>query len=293
MANFFSFNQKVQSQAQVLAFLNQKGGVGKTTLTFNLAHALARRGKKVLCIDFDPQANLSLLFQSEKNEVRDEEAPHIYHLLINSLKELKALHRPVLLSDVIQNSWEDDQGRLDFISSGHELSGFDLSVAAIRSPRQLILKKFLKDQGALEAYDYILIDSPPTLGLLVVNILCASRGIIVPFRPDDFSRQGLVQLRYTLEEIQDMGLSEVPRILAYVPNLVDMRRRVETDYLDKIIEELQHLDEDAVVGPCFYNRSLVSKLQSQKKSVFGPNSKDYLALQEHFQKLADIIEERV
>ena len=91
----------------------------------------------------------------------------------------------------------------------------------------MILKRFLEKSNILNFYDYVVIDGPPTLGLLVVNILCATDGLLVPFRPDEFSRKGLGHLYGVLENIEDMGITEAPTILAHIPNLVDYRRKQE------------------------------------------------------------------
>lgn len=277
-------NDSSTKKAKTISFLNQKGGVGKTTMCFNAAVALAKSGARVLCIDMDPQANLSLLFNIE---VREDEYS-IYHLLMNSVRELKHLHSPALTSEVIQST----KSGVDVIASSQDLSGFELSVSGISGSRPLILKRFIERSGLDELYDFIIIDCPPTLGLLVVNTLCASGGVMVPFRPDEFSKKGLNHLYDVLDDIEDMGVTQIPEVLAHIPNLVDTRRKQEMNDLQQIEE---HLNEEwdgeyKMVSP-FYNRSQLVRSQSQRKSVFDYQSKEFLPLQKQFNELASIMKE--
>ena len=218
MINLFKKSEKeenvLEPEGRVLSLMNQKGGVGKTSMAFNMAHALAHKGHKVLCIDMDPQFNFSTLFGVEVHE----DLPNIFHLLVNSIRELRALHTDHLLSDVIIKK-ESKGAQIDLIPSGQALSGFELTVAGISAPRQLILKKFIDKNQLLHMYDYIVIDGPPTLGLLVVNILCASDGVMYPFIPDNFSQQGLRNIQQVVEDIEDMGIVRTPKNLGFIPNL--------------------------------------------------------------------------
>jgi len=266
-----------QPQNKVVAFINQKGGVGKTTMAFNCAHALAKRGKRVLAIDLDPQANLSLLFGFE---VSDEKPYHIHHLMVNSVRELKALHVPAMVQDVMV------KGEVDLLPAGQELSGFELTVAGVNFPRQLILKKFIEKNALLERYDFIILDCPPTLGLLVVNGLCASSGVIVPFRPDEFSRKGLAHLNEVLSDIDDMGVVAAPKVLAHVPNLVDIRRKQEEEDLALIASDV---GAKTVMEP-FFNRAQLVKTQAARKSVFDYNAKEFVGLQKQFNDMAALID---
>ena len=196
------------------------------------------------------------------------------------------MHVPAVFTDVLVES----QG-VDLIPSGQELSGFELTMAAVNTPRQLILKRFIEKNSLTKLYDYILIDGPPTLGLLVINILCASHGILVPFKPDDFSRKGLRYLYEMLEDVADMGITDPPKILAHIPNLVDLRRKQEGLDLEGIKSELKsEFGAETMVDP-FFNRALLSKCQSQKKSVFAYNSLEFEGLQQQFGKMAQIIQE--
>src|SRR5690606_35639831 len=134
--------------------------------------------------------------------------------------------------------------------------------------------------------DYIVIDCPPTLGLLVVNGLCASDGVIVPFRPDEFSRKGLAHLNEVLADIDDMGVVTAPEILAHVPNLVDTRRKQEEDDLSKIASDVGAKN---VLSP-FFNRAQLVKSQAARKSVYDFNAKEFLPLQEQFNAMAELID---
>jgi chromosome partitioning protein len=263
---------------KVISFINQKGGVGKTTMAFNTAHALAKKGHRVLAIDLDPQANLTLLFQAE-NKL------NIYHLLVNSIKELKMLHVPAMLGSVIL------KGAVDLLAAGQELSGFDLTIASINAPRQLVLRKFIEANGLNERYDFIIIDCPPTLGLLVINALCASDGVIVPFRPDDFSLKGLEHFYQVIEDIADMGIVKAPEIFLHVPNLVDLRRKQEQDDLTKIIQSIDaELGTGKVFSP-FLNKAGLVKSLSGRKSVFDFKNQEFCELQAKFSGVALKIEE--
>lgn len=272
-------------RGRVVTFLNQKGGVGKTTMAYHFAYALKKSNYKVLCLDLDPQANLSLLFGID-TEVTGHF--HLYHLLVNSVRELKQFHRPVLWSELV----ESVRG-VDIIPSGQELSGFELTMASVNNfPKQLVLKRFLEKSGILSNYDFVVIDAPPTLGLIVVNILCASHGIYVPFKLDEFSRKGLGHLNEVLEDVEEMGISDVPETLGLIPNLVDLRRKQEGSDLEKIeasIKEFSHIGRGEIIPP-FHNRASLVKCQASKKSIFDFHSKDFMALQDKFTQMASLTE---
>lgn len=278
MFSFFKSNQETSVPAgRVIALMNQKGGVGKTTMAFNLAHAFVHQGKRVLCIDMDPQANFTSLF--ELPEVSDRK--NIHHLLINSIKELKALHTPTFLNDVIIKGGEGP----DLIPSGQELSGFELTVAGINAPRQLILKKFIEKFELRSLYDVIIIDGPPTLGLLVVNILCAADGVLYPFVPDRFSEQGLKNILQVVSDIEEMEITAVPKNLGYIPNLFDTRRKQATADLEQIKKTLG----EATMHEAFTNKVQFGKSLAQRKSVFHYKSGEYKDLQRQFTTMVDTV----
>lgn len=263
------------SNGKMVALMNQKGGVGKTTMAFNVAHALKLQGKKVLCIDMDPQFNFSSLFG-----VKVEGQANVHHLLINSIKELRPLHTAVLVDEVIQHC-----DGIDVIPAGQELSGFELTVAGINSPRQLILKKFIEKSNLRSLYDYIIIDGPPTLGLLVVNILCAVDGVLYPFVPDSFSKQGLRNIQQVLEDIREMEICEVPKNLGYIPNLFEARRKQAREDFEAIGQEL---NRGPVFTP-FTNRVQFTRAQAAGKSVFAYTSSEYKEIQDQFLHMASSV----
>jgi chromosome partitioning protein len=281
--NMFSFFKPLASDdhtpGKVMALMNQKGGVGKTTMAFNLAHAFAHQGKKVLCLDMDPQGNFSSLFGVENSE------KHIHHLLINSVKELKALHTPMLISDVLIKAEEN----IDLIPAGQELSGFELTVAGINAPRQLILKKFIEKHGLRSQYEVIVIDGPPTLGLLVVNILCATDGVLYPFVPDRFSEQGLKNIQQVVADIAEMEITNTPKNLGYIPNLFDVRRKQANDDLLQIKETLGA----ATVFEAFTNKVQFGKSLAQRKSVFHYKSSEYKDLQRQFTVMTESVQKEL
>ena len=272
-----SNNQKSPGKGKIIALMNQKGGVGKTSMAFNLAHALAHKGHKVLCIDMDPQANLTSLFDVDSSKLK----ANIHNLLINSVRELKGLHSDIMLTDcLIKKSVKE--GNIDLLPSGQELSGFELTVAGINSPRQLILKRFIERNDLTHMYDYIVMDGPPTLGLLVVNILCAVNGVLFPFIPDAFSEQGLKNIHQAVRDVEDMGITQTPKILGHIPNLFEKRRKQANEDLDQIFDNIKdELGGGKVFGP-FYNKASFAKSMASKKSVFDFEAIEYKELQSQF-----------
>ncbi len=274
-------NKSGEKKSKIIALMNQKGGVGKTTMAYNVAHALNSQGKKVLCIDMDPQFNFSLLFN---HDPREQEF-NIHHMLINSIRELKSLHSGAFISDVII---KNDNG-IDLIPAGQELSGFELTVAGINAPRQLILKKFIEKNHLNEKYDYIVIDGPPTLGLIVVNILCACDGVLFPFIPDSFSEQGLKNIRNVLLDIEDMGIVQPPKILGYIPNLYEGRRKKSREDFEHIRDEFT----DGEIFEPFLNRANFAKSMANRKSVFDYEASDYKELQGQFLNVINSVENQL
>lgn len=281
MFSFFkSPENQTESKGKIVALMNQKGGVGKTTMAFNLAHAFKHEGKKVLCIDMDPQGNFSSLF-----DVEIKDGHHIHQLLINSVKELKVLHNSTMLHDVLLHTADG----IDLIPAGQELSGFELTVAGISGARQLILKKFIERYNLRSEYDVIVIDGPPTLGLLVVNILCATDGVLYPFVPDRFSEQGLKNIQQVVSDIAEMEITATPKNLGYIPNLYDTRRKQASEDLEAIKGTLG----EATVHEPFTNKVQFGKSLAQRKSVFHYKTSEYKDLQRQFTDMTQTVQKEL
>ncbi len=185
--------------SRVIAFANQKGGVAKTTSTLNLAVALVEKGHRVLAVDLDPQGNLTMS-QGLNPDVIERS---MYDVLVHRLPMEQILHK----------------GEVDLAVSSIDLAGAELSLASMIG-RERALEKALLPMKA--EYDFILIDTPPSLGLLTINALVASDGVIVPVQCEYLSLRGLVQLENTLSMIRE-HLNPDVAIEGILPTMFDGR----------------------------------------------------------------------
>jgi chromosome partitioning protein len=170
--------------ARVIAMCNQKGGVGKTTTTINLGASLAEFGRKVLLVDFDPQGSLSVGLGLNPHEMDFT----VYNLL---------MERDVTLEDVIVPSGVPG---MDLLPSNIDLSAAEVQLVH-EVAREQTLQRVL--QPALAEYDVILIDCQPSLGLLTVNALTASDGVIVPLECEYFALRGVALLKTTIDKVRE------------------------------------------------------------------------------------------
>jgi chromosome partitioning protein len=171
---------KGPEMAVILAFANQKGGVAKTTTTLNLGVALAEEGLRVLLVDLDPQGNLTM----SQGWNPDEIDRSMFDVLVHRLP----------ITEIVR------QNELDVAVSSIDLAGAELALASMIG-RERALEKAL--MPVRENYDWILIDTPPSLGLLTINALVAADGVIVPVQCEYLSLRGLVQLENTLSMIRE------------------------------------------------------------------------------------------
>src|SRR5216110_2305352 len=179
-------NGKAPAATQIIALANQKGGVAKTTTTLNLGVAFAERGLTVLCVDLDPQGNLTMSQGLNPDTIEKS----MFDVLV---------HR-VPITEVIHNA------EVDLAVSSIDLAGAELALSSMIG-RERALEKALAE--VRENYNYVLIDTPPSLGLLTINALVASNGVIVPVQCEYLSLRGLVQLENTLSMIREIGRAHV------------------------------------------------------------------------------------
>jgi chromosome partitioning protein len=185
--------------AHVIAFANQKGGVAKTTSTVNLGAALREHDLRVLAIDMDPQGNLTMSQGIDTESLEKS----MYDVLV---------HRTPI-EDVIY------ERELDVAASTIDLAGAEMALATMIG-RERALQRAI--DAVRDKYDYILIDTPPSLGLLTINALTASEGVIVPVQCEYLSLRGLLQLEKTLEMIRE-NLNPDVHIQGILPTLFDAR----------------------------------------------------------------------
>ncbi|HEV2075533.1 MAG TPA: ParA family protein [Thermoleophilaceae bacterium] len=203
-------------KAQVIAFANQKGGVAKTTTTLNLAAAFVESGHRTLCIDLDPQANLTM----SQGIDPDSLDLSMYDVLVNR----------VPLIEVIRKR------EVEVACASIDLAGAEIAMST-QIGRERSLQKALAPH--MEDYDFVCIDTPPSLGLLTINALTAASKVIVPVQCEYLSMRGLIQLQGTLSMIKE-NLNPDVEIEGILPTLVDTRTIHAKEAIELLEENFGH-----------------------------------------------------
>ena len=197
--------------AKCIVFVNQKGGVGKTTSAINLGAYMAQAGKKVLLVDFDSQGNMSSGVGVSKDK------PTIYELLAGQVEASKAVKKTA-----VEN--------LDAISASLDLSGAAIELVD-QDDREFYLKNALEPLKPL--YDYILIDCPPSLGILTLNGLVAAESVLVPMQCEYFALEGITLLLQTVKKVQD-SINPGLQIGGIFFTMFDARTRLAQDVVMQV-----------------------------------------------------------
>jgi chromosome partitioning protein len=206
---------------------NQKGGVGKTTTTINMAAALAEYGRKVLLVDFDPQGALSAGMGVNANEIAT-----IYDLMLSKIKVTKEV--------VVSTRFEN----IDLLPANIDLSAAEL-VLVSEMGREKILKNILKQVA--DDYDLILIDCQPSLGLLTVNALTAAHGVIIPMNCEYFALRGVALLVETIDKVRD-NINEAIQLDGILATMYDPRTLHSREVLDRLHEVFGEKVFRSVIG---------------------------------------------
>ncbi|MBL3284623.1 ParA family protein [Rickettsiales endosymbiont of Paramecium tredecaurelia] len=245
-------------KTKVLSVVNQKGGVGKTTTAINLSTAFSIMGKKTLVIDLDPQGNASSGFGIEKRS----RLSTIYHALAG----LERISETIIKTNV---------NNLCVISSNTNLAGAEIELIQLKQ-REFVLRNLL-DQ-IIHAFDYVIIDCPPSLNLLTINALTASNGVLIPMQCDFFSLEGLTHLLSTIEFVQKKLNQEI-KISGILFTMYDKRNKL-TEAVEKDVRDY--------LGDLVYSTTIPRNIKLSEAPSYGepgviydhkcPGSVAYLAL---------------
>ena len=246
--------------AKIIAFANQKGGVGKTTTAVNLAAALTEQGKKVLICDFDPQGNATSGFGIEPRELE------------TSIYEVVICDAPIE-DAIVHTDWAD------VVGSNVNLAGAEIDLIEL-DKREYRLKMAL-DQ-VRDQYDYILIDCPPSLGLLTLNCLCAADSFLVPLQCEYYALEGLTQLMNTVRAVQRALNNEI-RMEGVLLTMFDGR----TNLSIQVVEEVKKHFGNKVFSTVVPRNVRLSEAPSHGKPInaydrYCRGAEAYMALAKEF-----------
>lgn len=229
--------------ARVIAIVNQKGGVGKTTTAINLAAGLARAGQRVLLIDLDPQANATSGLGVDHQALEEG----MYEVL-SQTRSIDSIIRPTA------------HGGLHLAPATLSLAGANIELVDVAEREQRLAQAIRSAHGR---YDYILIDAPPSLGLLTINTLAGSNEVLIPVQSEYFALEGLGQLLATINLVRS-NLHPELRILGAVLTMYDYRVRLSGD----VLEELYHYFPNQIFRTVIPRHIKLAEAPSFGQSIF-------------------------
>ena len=210
--------RRKKEMCKVIAIANQKGGVGKTTTTVNLGIGLARKGKRVVLIDADPQGSMTVSLGIDEP---DKIEYSLANVLMDVVNEEEIDYAKIILKH---------EENIDFIPANRELAGLEVSMVNVMS-RELVMKRFISN--IKENYDYILIDCMPSLGMITINALVCANSVLIPVQASYLPVKGLQQLIKTISRVRRQINPEL-KIEGMVMTMVDMRSNYTKDILEAL-----------------------------------------------------------
>lgn len=235
---------------KVFCVANQKGGVGKTTTTVNLAAGLARVGQRVLVIDLDPQGNATMGSGIDKRKIELS----IYDVLLEA-------------ASIAEARQKSEKGGYDVLGANRELAGAEVELVALERRSERLAAALT---AAAEDYDFVLIDCPPSLSLLTLNGLCSAHGVIVPMQCEYFALEGLTDLVNTIKQVH-ANLNPKLQIIGLLRVMFDPRITLQ----QQVSEQLKSHFGDKVFDAVIPRNVRLAEAPSygQPGVVFDPSSR--------------------